>query len=398
VPGVATPLVACLFAALAINMQALSVLLLTRESSGSFAQAGTVAAALGLGSAAGLVVQGNLLDRYGHTLVLVPGGAVCCGSLVLLTLATSASAPLTVVALVAATAGVSVPAVPSAMRVLSPALIAEPGLRTSAYALLAIQLQVSTVLGPLIVSGVLLIADARAAVLGTGLLAVGAAVGFAATRASRRWRPAGPARRWPLHGAASPGLRTLLGTGLGAGAVGGLIAVGVPAVAVAHGTASLAGVLLAVSAVGGIIGGFGYGARGGRLEISLGSRSWRPPLWTQLVLAQTGETVAAIGLWVGVLTVVLLHPIALAPLMLIGGIFGAPNMIISSTLLDTVARKGALTESYTSLIAAMLLGSAVGNYTAGTISELAGEPSVFGVAALTVGSVAAWTYTRRRTL
>jgi hypothetical protein len=383
-PDVAVPLVMSFLGALAINTQALSVLLLVSESTGSFARAGTVVAALSVGAAVGLVLQGNLLDRYGHTRVLVPAGVLCGG--VLVSLALTAGAPLPVMGALAVLAGAGTPAVPSAMRVLCPDLLPGTRLRTSAYALLAMQFQAVAVLGPLLVSGLLLVFPPATVVLVSAAVTAGAALGFAATRASRRWRPAG-GRGWRARSAATPGLRTLLVSGFGVGAVSGMVAVGIPAVAVGNGAASLAGVLLAVAAVGSITGGFVYG-----------SRLWKLSMPRQLVLAQAGEAVAIAGLWIGALLLVPVHPLLLAPVALLGGLAGAPVMVIGSTLVDVVAEPGNLTGSYTTMIAATLLGMAAGNYAAGTLSELAGGPSTFAAAAVTLGSVAAWTFARRFTL
>lgn len=378
-PGITTPFVASFLGAVAINMQALSVLLLIRDSTGSFGAAGTVAGALSLGAAAGLVLQGRLLDRFGQPAVLVPAGLICAGSLTALALA-ARTGPLA--GLFALTAGISIPAVPSAMRVLCPDLLPDRRSRTSAYALLAIQLEISTVLGPLAVSGAVLLAGARVAVLATGLLAAGAAVLYACTPASRMWRGSRTVRR-PVR--FHPGLRTLLGTALGVGAAAGLVAVGVPAVAVGHGAASLAGPLLAATAIGGMLGGLVYG-----------SRAWPQPLPTQLVLAQAGAATAMAGLLVAVFTEI--HPGVLAPILMLSGFAGAPIVIASSTLLDTVADRRALTESYTMLIAATLLGIAAGTYAGGTLGEHGGPEPVFAAATTVLCGLTLWTFVRRRSL
>jgi predicted MFS family arabinose efflux permease len=381
-PGITTPFVASFLGAVAINMQALSVLLLIRDSTGSFGAAGAVAGALSLGAAAGLLLQGRLLDRYGQPAVLVPAGLICAGSLTALALVARTSAP--VASLLALAAGASVPAVPSAMRVLCPDLLPDQRRRTSAYALLAIQLELSTVLGPLVVAGAVLLVDARVAVLATGLLAAGAALVYARAPASRRWRPTGTVRR-PVQ--VGPGLRTLLGTALGVGAAAGLVAVGVPAVAVGHGAASLAGPLLAAAAIGGMLGGLVYG-----------SRPWPAPLPTQLVLAQAGAATAAAGLLGCVLTLAATHPGALAPVLLLGGFAGAPIVIASSTLLDTVTDRQALTESYTMLVAATLVGIAAGTSAGGSLGEHVSTASVFGAAAAVLCGLTLLTLVRRRTL
>lgn len=382
VPGVAVPMAASFIGALAINMQALAVLLLIRQASGSFARAALVAAVFSLGAAAGLVWQGRLLDRYGPARVLAGGSAVCGAALILLTAAVDVS-PLPVLIMLAVVAGASVPAVPSAMRILVPRLVSEPGLRKSAYALLAVQIQAATIAGPLFTAGLLAVAGARVTVLAAGALAVGAAVGFAATAArGPRYADAG-SRRQRRESAVSPGVRTLLVSALGIGSVGGLVGVGVPAVAVAHGVPSLAGVLLAVASVGNLAGGLVYGGR-----------SWAVPMGRQLVLAQVAEASAVALVWVCAIG----GPGWLASALLLDGFTGAPIMIICSALLDGVAAEDRLAQAYTMLIASVLVGTAAGNYLAGALVDRWGAPAAFPAVASFWCLVAGWTFIRRGTL
>jgi MFS family permease len=378
VPGLAVPMAASLLGALAINMQALAVLLLVRQASGSFGRAAIVAAVFSLGAAAGLVWQGRLLDRYGPARVLAGGSAVCGAALAVLTLAVYAS-PLPVLGLLAVLAGASVPAVPSAMRILVPHLVSDPDLRKAAYALLAVQFQAATIVGPLLTAGLLAAAGATVTVLCAAALAACAAAGFAAT-AARGPRGVRRQRHQPV---ASPGMRTLLVSALGLGAVSGLVGVGVPAVAVAHGTPSLAGVLLSVASVGSLAGGLLYGGR-----------SWAVPMSHQLVLAQAAEAIAVALVWVCALA----GPWWLVPALLLDGFTGSPVMIICSTMLDSLAPEGALAQAYTLLIATVLAGTAAGNYLAGVLVDHWGAPAAFPMVAGFWCLVAVWTLFRRRTL
>lgn len=386
-PGAAKPFFNGFLGSLAISMHSLAVLLLVRETTGSFAQAGAIAAALSAGGAVGLIVQGRLVDRYGQGVILIPAGAICGCSLALLAPLATTHSSAWAMGCLATMAGVSIPAVPSAMRVLWPDLLPAFDARTTAYALHSVQHQTSTIVGPLVVAGALLVAGPAAAVLITAALAAGAAIGFAATSASRRWRPTRVARGWKLRSVTHRGVRTLLVTSLGVGGVGGFVSVGVSAVAVDHGAASLAGVLLAGYSVGGIVGGLIYG-----------SLSRRTSRHTHLALALVGEAVVLATLSVTAVSLVSLHPLAVVPLLVGAGAIGAPITIAASTLLDTVVTKESLTESYTALIATGLLGMAGGSYVAGSLGELVGENAIFAAAALTFVMAALWTWSRRRTL
>ena len=137
------PLLASFLGALPIGMLSLSVLLLVQTETGSPGAAGAVAAAVAVGNAVGLTVQGALLDRWGQTPVLLGTALVCPAALLGVVLASTRDAPLTIVAACAAVAGGSIPATTSSMRLLYARLIGDEGLRPTAYALLATQFQIA---------------------------------------------------------------------------------------------------------------------------------------------------------------------------------------------------------------------------------------------------------------
>src|SRR5215469_5014453 len=118
-------------------MLTLAVLLLVRLQSGSILGAGLMAAALSAGNAAGVVVQGVLIDRRGQTLVLVCASLTCLSSFVALVAVTARGGQPALSACLAAAGGAAIPATPSSMRVLWTAVVADPRLRMTAYALSA---------------------------------------------------------------------------------------------------------------------------------------------------------------------------------------------------------------------------------------------------------------------
>src|ERR687895_631974 len=69
-PGARVPIVASASGSLAIGMFALAILLLVRDATGSFAEAGRVVGAFGLANAIGAGAQGRLMDRPGQPRVL----------------------------------------------------------------------------------------------------------------------------------------------------------------------------------------------------------------------------------------------------------------------------------------------------------------------------------------
>jgi hypothetical protein len=379
-PDAVLPLLASFAGALPIGMLGLATLLLVRGATGSLAEGSAAAGALTAGNAVGVAIQGHLIDRHGQTPVLVSAAVCCAVSLALFVVAVTGGGQLVLTGFLALLAGASIPATTSSMRALWPLLVSDRDLRTAAYALLAVMFTAALVIGPLLVSVLLLVAGAASAVLAAGGLAAGAGLLFASTHASRRWRPVAGGRPW-VH-RPSPALRTLLVAALGSGLANGLVYVGVPAVTIAHHAPALAGVLFGLAAAGDLVGGLLYGAR-----------SWPLALPSRLPILQGASAVliGCLGLTAS--------PWGLAPLMLVAGAVSAPGSIATSTLLDVAVPRPRLTESYTLLIGAGLSASSVGYAAGGSLVQAGGSSSaVFAAGAFALTCAAAWTFVQRHTL
>lgn len=379
--GAGLPVIASFLGALPIGMLGLGVLLTVRSTTGSFAAAGVASGALSIGNAIGLVPQGQLIDRYGQTRVLVAGALLCPAALVGLVAATALREPLPVSALLAAAAGASLPATTSSMRVLWPRLITDPALRTTAYTVMATQFQIAMVAGPLLVSALVLAGGPVVAVLVAAGFAGAGGLIFAASPASRRWhrRPSAPPavpRRW-----LGAGMYTLLAAAFAAGVAGGLMTVTVPAVAAAHRSTALAGLLFAALSAGELLGGFGYGAR-----------AWRLPTVRRLALGQ-----AAAALCIGGLACLTGTPAGMFVAMAAVGACLAPIAIASSALLDDIVPTGSLARAYTVLVAVGLLGIAAGSASGGSLGAALGARPVLLFAAGVFGLASLWTVVRIHT-
>lgn len=375
--GAFLPMVASFFGGgLPIGMLTLAVLLLVRFQSGSFLGAGIAAAALSAGNAVGVAVQGALIDRRGQTVVLIPASLICLTSLVTLVVVATHGGPPATSAGLAAAGGAAIPATPSSMRVLWAALVEDPRDRMTAYALSAVSFTAATILGPALVSGLLLLGGPPLAVLAAGGLAGSGGVLFALTPASRRWAPAmsRAAARRPIRGWPGPGMRALMAGNLAIGLAAGLCGVAVPAAAIALGAPALAGVFGAAGAAGDLCGGLVYG-----------SRRWRLPLTARLIAAQCGSAAAGVGLALASGSV---PGMLLA--MPVSGAAGAVQGITTTALLDDVAAPGALTGSYALLVSCLLAGSAAGYAAGGTLVSGAGIREVFLMAAAVGLAAACW--------
>jgi MFS family permease len=378
--GVRTPLVASTLGSVPIGMYGLAILLLVRDTGRSYGEAGLLVGAFSLANALGAVAQGRLMDRFGQTGVLRAAATVHLPTLIALVLATRADAPLPVLALLALCGGASLPQLPAAMRSLWNTLVPDLELRTAAYALVAVVFELAVVTAPALVAAIAAVASAQVAVLAAGAVAVGSALSFSVTGASRAWRGVRHEAGW-LGPLAAPGMWTVFLALMGFGAAFGIVQVAVPAFADARGAAETGGVLLAALPAGSLMGGLLYGAR-----------TWAGTLPVRFA-----------GLLLGVAGAYALVAVAdsyavLVVLLFLCGLLFAPTTVAASTLLDTVAPRGTVTEAFAVMVMGIVAGTALGNALGGTLVENAS----FAVAALAgaaiVAAGAVFAFARRRTL
>jgi MFS family permease len=352
---------------LPIGMYGLAIVLLARESTGSFAAAGLVVGAFGFVNAFGAVVQGRWMDRIGQGPVLRAAAVVHGLGLVALVVAAEADAPTAVLAVVAGIAGSCLPQLPGAMRSLWGTLVSDEGARQAAYALVAIVFEVAVISAPVIVAVLVTVASPAVAVLVGAACACGAAVAFSFTGASRSWRGERHEVGW-LGPLGSPGMRMVTVAVGGFGAAIGVLQVAVPAFMAERGAAETGGLLLACLSVGSLTGGLVYGARAwpGTLRIRLAAvLGTLAAVWAVLALAGS--------------------PLALGLGLVVGGLLLAPATVIASHLLDDVAPRGTVTEAFGVMVMGLVAGTAAG---AALSAQLVDGPG-FAAAMLAAGAVCA---------
>ena len=379
-PGARAPMLLSIAGSMPIGMFGLAILLLVHDATGSFAVAGRVLGAFSLANAFGAVAQGRLMDRLGQGLVLRTAAGCHLPACVALVIAAHDGAPVWLLTAIALCGGATIPQLPAAMRSLWSTLAETDAQRETAYAVLAITFEIAVVTAPAIVALVVAVSSPAVAMVGAASLGVGSAVAFTLTPASRRWRGARHAVGW-LGPLVAPGMRTVFAVLLAFGTAVGVIQVAVPAFALARGSESLGGVLLAALSLGSLLGGVAYGAR-----------SWPGGLAARLALVMLG---------IGVAFALLTIPAAYLPLALLlvaSGTLFAPASVIGSTLLDTVAPAGTMTEAFAAMVMAIVAGTAVGNAIGGAVVESASyDAAVLAATGIAVlGSFVA--LLRRRTL
>jgi MFS family permease len=142
----------------------------------------------------------------------------------------------------------------------------------------------------------------------------------------------------------------------------GIVQVAVPAFAAERGSAAAGGVLLAALSAGSLAGGLVYGARA----------------WPGTPARRLAALMLALGAGVALLAAAR-SDVMLAALLALAGLLLAPATVVASTLLDTVAPPGTVTEAFSVMVMAIVAGSAAGNALGGALVDSASyEAAVLG--------------------
>jgi MFS family permease len=366
-PEARRPVIASAVGTMPIGMFGLAILLLADDTTGSFAVAGRVVGAFGLGNAVGAVAQGRLMDRLGQTRVLRTAAALHALACTALVVAALQDAPVAVLYAAGAAGGLSLPQLPAAMRSLWSTLARDQEQRETAYAMVTIVFEVAVITAPVVTAAIVAVASPPVAVLTGASLCVIGAVGFSLTAASRTWRGEAHDVGW-LGPLAAPGMRTVF---LVLGAFGtaiGVVQVLLPAFADERGSAEAGGIYLGLLSLGSLAGGLVYGAR-----------SWP---------GETRRRLPVLMLLLGVALALLAaasSPVVLAVLLVGAGLLLAPTSVVGSTLLDTAAPRGTVTEAFAVMVRGIVAGTALGNAVGGAIVEDAS----YEAGALAAGAIAA---------
>ncbi|MWJ87067.1 MFS transporter, partial [Clavibacter michiganensis subsp. michiganensis] len=255
-PGALRVFLPAMLGRLSFAMVALALLLLVQARTGSFAAAGLATGAFGLANVLASPVRARLVDAHGQRPVLVALAVAHALGLVGVLAVVRIGAPVGVVVVTAALAGLAMPPLGAAMRVVWAALVPDARMRTRAYSLDAVGEEVVFTVGPLVVAALVAVADPEVAVLASAAASVTGTLGMTSSRLSRAQgaRPAPPEGRPTADGRArrrsadplrQPLVIPLLVTLLGVGAVLGSVEVAVAALAERAGSTALAGPLLA---------------------------------------------------------------------------------------------------------------------------------------------------------
>jgi hypothetical protein len=381
-PGAAAFFASAAVARLGAAMTILGVLWAVRGATGSFASAGVTTAAFALADATVGPQVARLVEDRGQRRVLPWSTAVFAVAVAALVAGAGLRLPLAALALMAATAGASVPQVGSFSAARWRHAVRTPDQVAAALSLEAALNDVTHLCGPILVSALSAVLYPAAGLTLAGALA---AVGMTALGCQRRSEP-------PAHGCRgrrlvdrrllTPAIAALFGVNLAMGLFFGAMPVAITAFAFAHHAPALAGPIAAASSLTSLSAGLGYGARAHR----------RQPVTVILVVSSllAGGTAA--------LSVAPSVPVMFLGYAMVGAAI-APILIPSAVLLQRTTDPGVYTQANTWMNSASAAGIAVAAPVTGLAVQFGGWRLGFlAAAALTATLPALTVVVRHRSL
>jgi len=348
-PGLLRLQASALLARISGGMNALVLVLVIQQRS-TLAAAGAAAAAYTAGIALAGPARGRAADRRGAAQVLAVTGIAQAACMLGLLGAVVASAPVPLEIVLAGLIGAVLPPVNPVMRTIWSRTL-DGALRRMAFSVESVLLDVTFIVGPVLVAVVTVLSGARWCLLLTALLTGCGCLALAAAPESRGWPGTAGRRHW--LGAWRDGrLRRLLPVGfLFTGAISA-IELAIVAFSRARGHPAMSGYLIALLSAGSIVGGLAFGALNVR---------GRPLRQFAVASAALGAGFAA-GSLAG-------SAVVLGVTLACAGLFLAPAITLEYTAADQVADPAVLTESFALLNAMGQAGSATGSVLVGLAGQ-----------------------------
>ena len=348
-PHAAALLAWSIVARLPLGMAALALVLLVRDAGGDYGEAGLVTAVYGIAVAVGAPYNGRQVDRRGARSVLHRRNILYPSLFVVVAVLGAAGAPIALIAMAAAAAGVTLAPISSVLRSIWPTVVGEDGANT-AYSLDAALQEMIWIGGPLIVAA-LAVFSPVAAVAGVAVVAAVGTFSFTRIPPVHEAAPAEErhASRWGALSAV--GVRTLCLLSLFVGLGFGAVEIAVPGFADEQGNRALAGIGLAGFAAGSLVGGLVAGLfplRDERRRIVIGSFALAAGL--ALPLAATSMLTMTI-------------------LLFLAGLPIAPTVAAVYGQLGRVTAAGSVAEAFSWFSTAIAIGIAAGSFAGGVLID-----------------------------
>jgi MFS family permease len=367
IPGALAFSAAGLVARIPLSMISIAFVLLVEDARDSYTLAGIVSATAAVAEGLAQPVFGRLVDRFGQMRVIGPEVLAHTAFLITFVWAVDSGASAAVLILLAVLSGATFPPISTLVRARWNALLEGQSLRT-AYSWESVLDELVFVVGPPLATIVAVQVNPTVAALSMLMFLV---PGTIALLAQRRTEPA-------VHPEAGRGPGAIRARGMPVvflvmlllGAMFGAVEVATIGLADEAGTPGTAGIVLAVYAVGSLLGGLVFG------QLQLRSSTRRQLLLSLGALAATAVLVppaAALGLgW-------------LAVSLLLAGAAVSPSLISGFGMVTELVPRSSVTEGLTWAGSGLVLGFAAGTASSGAGVDGVGAESTFWLVA-----VAAW--------
>ena len=374
-PGAAAFSAAGLVARLPYAMTGLGIVLLVSERTGSYAEAGVVAAVAVLAGALASPSLARLIDRRGQTGVLPVAAVGAAVGLGLLVVSVEAGWATGWTWLFAAVGSACFPPHGSAVRARWAYAVADRPMLTTAFAFEGVADEVVFMLGPVLVTFLATSVHPAAGLVAAVTCGLVGGLALAAQRATAPPHARPSARRGGQEPLLWSRLAPLCVVACGLGCLFGAVEVVVVAFAEASGDRGYAGWLLGVWATGSLVAGLVLGALPG---------PGRPLRRLRIGAAALAATVAAASLAPG--------PLVLGGLLLLSGLAIAPTVIAAASLAEGYSPATRITEGITWMTTGLTVGVAPGAALAGVVVDTWGAVAGFvvPVAGGTLAAAAAW--------
>ena len=350
-----------LVARLPISMISLGIVLLVEDRTGSYALAGTVSAAFLLANAVGAVPQARLVDRLGQGRVLPVAETVFVVGLLAMMVAVQSGWGLPWPHLWAAVAGLGMPQIGSCVRARWTALVPDKEQLRTAFAFEAVVDEMVFILGPVLVT---LLATLVHPLAGLSTAAAASLVGTVALVAQRSTEPTASGQRLRRGGSPMPWaiLAPLVGSSVALGAMLGGAEVATVALSDELGNKPLAGLMLALWALGSLLAGVVTGAVPTATPNAVRYR------WAILALAFLMLPLPFVGAF---------WPLAVT--LFLAGMAISPTLIAAMAWIEETVPASRLTEGITYFTTGLGIGIAPGAAAVGAVIDVAGASASFGV-------------------
>lgn len=372
-PGAARFSASGALARMPISMTGLGIVILVSDRTGSYGVAGGVSAAYVAANAAGGIPLARLVDRLGQRRVLAPAVAVSVVALTLLVLSVEAGLGAPVPHLAAAVAGVSMPNIGAAVRARWSHAAPDRRVLDTAFALEAVNDEMVFIVGPTL--------TAFLAAAWHPWAGLAAAAGFAAVGTA--WLVSQRATEPPLssgvdaEGRRSPmpwrGVAPLALSALSLGGLLGGCEVATIAYADEQGRPVMAGVLLAVWALGSLVAGLLAGAMSFRRSPAIRYQLGSLALFLLLLPMPFVPSLAVLGLF-----------------LLLCGFAISPTLIAAITWVESIVPSDRLNEGIAAITTGLVAGIAPGAALVGLVVDAHGAAASYwvpvGIAAVGVGA------------